>query len=136
VARSRKVSVLDLSGSNKLANGSITKAIAGVLKISYSGCPHRGTTQCLDCALAVWVAKECAYDCDECTDRRVCPCGQSRDVACVCGGRLEVVVLHYNGRQRWAHRCVVCGALWSKGAWHLDCDEVLSGAGTEGAPTL
>jgi hypothetical protein len=112
---------------SKLSNGGTTSGAAALLHISLEGCPHRGSTTCFDCPLAMYRAKECDYRCAECTARKRCPCGQERRVTCSCGGRLEILPLHYQGRPRWARQCVECGTIWSVGGWHQQADELQEG---------
>jgi hypothetical protein len=109
---------------SKLSNGGTTSGAAAPLHISLEGCSHRGSTTCFDCPLAMRRAKECDYRCAECDARKRCPCGQERRVTCSCGGRLEILPLHYQGRPRWARQCVECGTIWSVGGWHQRADEL------------
>ena len=110
-------------GISKLSNGAITQNIADKLRISYVGCPHRGSTTCFDCPLAAHIARECDFRCDRCDAIDRCPCGQDRQETCTCGGYLKMLPLHFEGRLRWASQCAACGAIWSVGSWHLEADE-------------
>ena len=116
-----------ITGLGKLSNGEITASVATQLRISLVGCPHRGSTTCMDCPLADYIAKECDYRCDQCDAVERCPCGQDRRVTCTCGGRLEILPLHYQGGPRWAHQCQRCGTIWSVGGWHHQADEFREG---------
>jgi ATP/maltotriose-dependent transcriptional regulator MalT len=50
---------------SRLSNGETTTGAAALLHISLKGCPHRGSTTCLDCPLAMYRARECDYRCAE-----------------------------------------------------------------------